>query len=193
MQLRDLRDFVELFILGKFIIDLPRFISNKQDRLKNYKYKTLIINYTSSTTISMNIYLDNAATTAIDAEVLNTMMPYLYRHYGNPSSNHSLGRRTHEAIEVSRQIIADIINVLPEEIFFTSGATEANNWAISSSLEAYRIKHVITSAIEHKSILETFTEHFYKNKIKLSFVNLDRKGNINLNHLEQLLAKTLVH
>lgn len=123
MQLRDLRDFVELFILGKFIIDLPRFISNKQDRLKNYEYKTLIINYTSSTTISMNIYLDNAATTAIDAEVLNTMMPYLYRHYGNPSSNHSLGRRTHEAIEVSRQIIADIINVLPEEIFFTSGAT----------------------------------------------------------------------
>lgn len=137
----------------------------------------------------MNIYLDNAATTAIDSEVLNAMMPYLYRYYGNPSSNHSLGRKVHDAIETSRHTIADILNVLPEEIFFTSGATEANNWAISSSLEAYRIKHVITSAIEHKSILETFTEHFYKNKIKLSFVNLDRKGNINLNHLEQLLAE----
>lgn len=138
----------------------------------------------------MNIYLDNAATTAIDSEVLNAMMPYLYRFYGNPSSNHSIGRKAHEAIEASRKVIADILNVYPEEIFFTSGATEANNWAITSSLETYKIKHVITSPIEHKSILETYTEHFYKNKIKLSFVNLDKKGNVNLSHLGKLLAQT---
>lgn len=137
----------------------------------------------------MNIYLDNAATTAIDSEVLNAMIPYLYRYYGNPSSNHSLGRKVHEAIETSRKTIADILNVFPEEIFFTSGATEANNWAITSSLDAYRIKHVITSPIEHKSILETYTEHFYKNKIKLSFVNLDKKGNVNLSHLTKLLSE----
>ena len=83
--------------------------------------------------MTMRVYLDNAATTALDPQVLETMLPFLQQHHGNPSSIHSFGRETRAAIEKARKQIAKILNVSPGEIFFTSGGTEANNMALQCS------------------------------------------------------------
>ena len=143
----------------------------------------------------MKVYLDNAATTALDKEVLETMLPYLQEHFGNPSSIHSFGRKTRSAIEGARKIIAKHLNVSPAEIFFTSGGTEAINTALIRAVEDLGIKHIITSKIEHHAVLHCVEELANSNRIKLSFVDLDSKGHVDLNQLEKLLAlgeKTLV-
>src|ERR1044071_3090309 len=97
----------------------------------------------------MKIYFDNAATTALDKEVLEAMLPYMTEHFGNPSSIHSFGRQTRAGIEGARKTIAKCLNVSPSEIFFTSGGTEADNMAIRCSIHDLKIKHAITSPIEH--------------------------------------------
>lgn len=99
-------------------------------------------------TINKPIYLDNAATTLITKPVLDAMMPYLTEQYGNPSSLYSLGRTTHKAVETARSQIAKAINAEPNQIFFTSGATESNNWVCSN------FKSVLCSPYEHHSILK---------------------------------------
>lgn len=135
----------------------------------------------------MSIYLDNAATTPLDAEVFTAMTPYLLNHYGNPSSHHALGRQARQAIEQCRATIAGLLNALPEEIVFTSGGTEADNTAILTAVHGYGIQHVITTRFEHHAVLHTLTDLQRKGLVKISFIKHDGKGNLHLEHLEQLL------
>ncbi len=135
----------------------------------------------------MKVYFDNAATTHLDKEVLNEMLPYLNEHFGNPSSIHSYGRKTRSAIESARKLVAKSLNVSPSEIFFTSGGTEADNMAIRCSIHDIGIQHAITSKIEHHAVLHTLEILEKEGLIKLSYVNLSANGHIDLIHLEQLL------
>jgi cysteine desulfurase len=135
----------------------------------------------------MKVYLDNAATTRLDPEVLEAMIPVMAEQYGNPSSIHANGRAARSLIERARKSIAGILNAAPAEIFFTSGGTEADNTAIRSSIETLGLKHAITSRIEHHAVLHTL-EHLQKTgHIELSFVNLDQHGVVDVAHLETLL------
>ncbi len=137
----------------------------------------------------MKIYFDNAATTPLDKEVLNEMLPYMTEHFGNPSSIHAYGRKTRAAIEGARKMVAKSLNVSPSEIFFTSGGTEADNMAIRCTIHDLGIKHAITSRIEHHAVLHTLEELEKEGIIKLSFVNITPIGHIDLVHLEQLLKE----
>ncbi len=132
----------------------------------------------------MKVYLDNAATTPMDKEVISAMLPFMEKHFGNPSSIHSFGREVRTALENSRKNIARLLNVSPSEIFFTSGGTEANNTAICCSIRDLGITHAITSPIEHHAVLHTLEA--MKN-IRLSFVKLHPGGHVDLEHLEELL------
>ncbi|HEU4717976.1 MAG TPA: cysteine desulfurase family protein [Bacteroidia bacterium] len=135
----------------------------------------------------MKAYFDNAATTQLDKEVLEAMLPLMTEHYGNPSSIHAWGRQTRAAIEQARKTVARLLNCSPSEIFFTSGGTEADNMAIRSSIEGLGLKHAITSPIEHHAVLHTLEALADKGQVKLSLVKLTDNGHIDLNDLEQLL------
>lgn len=142
------------------------------------------------------IYLDNAATTALDKDVLEAMLPYMTDKFGNPSSIYSYGRETKLAIETARKSVAKILGCNPGEIFFTSGGTESSNTAICSSVRDLGCKHIITSPIEHHATLHA-AEHIDKcGKATLSLVKVNPDGHIDYNHLEDLLKnseeKTLV-
>src|SRR5882757_9717240 len=142
------------------------------------------------------IYFDNAATTALDAAVLDAMMPYLTEKFGNPSSIYSYGRECRTAIEQARKSVAKILNAHPAEIFFTSGGTESSNTAITAAIRDLGCRHIITSVIEHHAVSHT-VEHLNNQDVtKVSFVKLLPDGHIDLEHLEKLLAaseeKTLV-
>ena len=103
----------------------------------------------------MAIYLDNAATTPLDAEVFEAMKPFMLQDFGNPSSTHSHGRKVRSAIESARKQIASLLNCTPGEIIFTSGGTEADNAIIAGSIKTFGIKHVISSALEHHAVEHT--------------------------------------
>ncbi|MDP3393657.1 cysteine desulfurase family protein [Sediminibacterium sp.] len=134
------------------------------------------------------IYLDNAATTSLDPAVLEAMMPYLTKHFGNPSSIYSYGRESRMAIENSRKLVAKILNAHPAEIFFTSGGTESSNMAITASVRDLGCKHIISSPIEHHATSHT-VEYLYQNgEAALSYVKLLPDGHIDLNDLENLIA-----
>lgn len=136
------------------------------------------------------IYLDNAATTSLDPAVLEAMMPYLTKHFGNPSSIYSYGRESRMAIENSRKLVAKILNAHPAEIFFTSGGTESSNMAITASVRDLGCKHIISSPIEHHATSHT-VEYLYQNgEAALSYVKLLPNGHIDLNDLENLLAES---
>lgn len=137
----------------------------------------------------MKVYLDNAATTPLDKEVLEAMMPYLTEHFGNPSSSHSFGRKTKTAIENARRAIARALNCSPSEIYFTSGGTEADNLAMHTSIRDLGCKHIITSAIEHSAVIKTAQLMEAEGKAKLSLVKLKKDGHVDLEDLEQLLAQ----
>src|SRR3984885_14355656 len=109
------------------------------------------------------IYLDNAATTSLDPEVLDAMMPFLTEKFGNPSSIYSYGRETKLAIENARKSVAKILGANPGEIFFTSGGTESSNTAIHASVRDLGCRHIITSPVEHHATLHTVEHmaHFY--------------------------------
>ncbi|HXD93365.1 MAG TPA: cysteine desulfurase family protein, partial [Bacteroidia bacterium] len=136
----------------------------------------------------MKVYLDNAATTKLDNEVFEAMLPYMKEEFGNPSSIHAFGRKTRSAIEGARKMVSKLLNVTPAEIFFTSGGTEADNMAIVKAIETYGITHAISSKIEHHAVEHTLCELEKAGKIKLSWVKVDKKGNVDLKHLEELLA-----
>ena len=142
------------------------------------------------------IYFDNAATTALDPEVLDVMMPFLTEKFGNPSSIYSYGRETKMAIENARKSVAKILNANPGEIFFTSGGTESTNTAITAALRDLGCRHIISSPIEHHATLHTVEHMAHFKHATLSFVHLTDKGHIDMAHLEELLAasseKTLV-
>jgi cysteine desulfurase len=134
------------------------------------------------------IYFDNAATTSLDARVLEVMMPYLTDKFGNPSSIYSYGRESRMAIENARKSVAKILNAHPAEIFFTSGGTESSNTAINAAVKDLACRHIITSALEHHATLHT-VEHLHKSgAVTLSFVNILPDGHIDLKDLERLLA-----
>lgn len=142
------------------------------------------------------IYLDNAATTSLDSEVLTAMMPYLTTNFGNPSSIYSYGRESKLGVENARKTVAKILNAHPSEIFFTSGGTESSNTAITASVRDLGCKHIISSPIEHHATLHTI-EYLHKaGEATLSYVKLLPNGHIDLDNLEYLLAnakeKTLV-
>lgn len=134
------------------------------------------------------IYFDNAATTPLDKEVLDTMLPYMTEKFGNPSSIYSYGRESRLAIENARKSVAKLLNAHPGEIFFTSGGTESNNTAILSAIRDLGCKHIITSPIEHHAVLHT-VEHFdHEAIVSTSFVKLMPNGHVNLADLEEQLS-----
>jgi len=138
----------------------------------------------------MRIYFDNAATTSLDKEVLEAMMPFLTEKFGNPSSIYSYGRETRMAVEQSRKTVAKILNAHPAEIFFTSGGTESSNTAILAAVNNLGCKHIITSVIEHHATLHT-VQHIDKLDLaKVSYVKLLPNGHVDLDDLENLLAGT---
>jgi cysteine desulfurase len=144
----------------------------------------------------MRIYFDNAATTAIDKEVFNAMVPFLENHFGNPSSIYSYGRETRIAIESARKSVAKILNAHPAEIFFTSGGTESSNTAIQSAVRDLGCRHIITSAIEHHAVSHTVSHFDNIDLVNVSYVKLLPNGHVDMEDLEKLLAasdeKTLV-
>src|SRR5579862_6449328 len=135
----------------------------------------------------MRVYLDNAATTPIDAEVLKEMYKVMETHYGNPSSIHGHGREVRTLIERSRRTIANLLHTSPAEIFFTSGGTEADNTAIRCGIIDNDLQHAISSPLEHHAVIHTLQSMQKAGIIKLSLVEVDNKGNINYDHLEELL------
>ena len=139
--------------------------------------------------MSKKIYLDYQATTPVDPQILKKMMPYFNENFGNPhSNNHDYGRKAAEAVEEARKNIANLINASKEEIIFTSGATESNNFAIKSIGRNYFEKdfQIITSKTEHKCVLESVYELEQEGK-KVNYLNVDENGLINLKDLENLL------
>ncbi len=143
----------------------------------------------------MKVYLDNAATTPLDPQVFEAMLPVLKDGFGNPSSTHAVGRKIKSLIERSRKNIAKHLNCAPGEIFFTSGGTEADNMAIQCAVNDLGVKHIITSCIEHHAVGHTVEKLKRDGLVELSYVHLDEKGHVDLQHLEQLLSvhpKTLV-
>ncbi len=137
----------------------------------------------------MNVYLDNAATTPLDPQVLEAMLPFMQDHYGNPSSIHSHGRKVKSAIEQARKKVADLLNTSPSEIFFTSGGTEADNTAIVGAVASKNIHHIISSPLEHHAVLHTI-ENLEKQKlVEVHLLDVSEKGEINTNQLESLLKK----
>ncbi|MFT7153939.1 MAG: cysteine desulfurase [Alteromonas macleodii] len=143
----------------------------------------------------MNIYLDNAATTQIDSEVIEAICKVMEENYGNPSSVHAFGRKARAEIEKARRTASSFLKVSPAEIFFTSGGTEADNMAILCSIRDLGVKHIITSKIEHHAVLHAVEAAEVKGDVGVSFVKLTENGHIDMTHLEQLLKtdkKTLV-
>lgn len=134
------------------------------------------------------IYFDNAATTALDKEVVEAMLPYMTTHFGNPSSIYSYGRESRLAIETARKSVAKLLNAHPGEIFFTSGGTESNNTAILSAIRDLGCKHIITSPIEHHAVLHTVEHYDCGDEVTSSFVKLFPSGHVDLEDLEEQLA-----
>jgi len=136
------------------------------------------------------IYLDNAATTPLDQQVLDVMLPYMTTHFGNPSSIYSYGRESRMAIENARKTVAKILNAHPAEIFFTSGGTESSNTAITAAVRDLGCKHIISSVIEHHATTHT-VEHLYNNgEAALSYVKLLPNGHVDVEDLENILANS---
>ena len=135
----------------------------------------------------MRVYFDNAATTPVDKEVLQEMIQVMETQFGNPSSIHAHGREVRTLLERARKTVANLFHASPSEFFFTSGGTEADNMAIRGTVADYGIKHVISSRIEHHAVSHTLEALQESGAIKLSFVDVDAKGNVDLQHLEELL------
>ena len=136
----------------------------------------------------MHVYFDNAATTPLDPEVLAAMLPFLSQHYGNPSSLHGPGRQVRAAIENARKTVAHLLNASPAEISFTSGGTEADNYAAFGSVRALGLKHAITSRLEHHAVLHPLQVMAKAGEIELHYLRHDAQGRFDLGHLEELLA-----
>lgn len=141
------------------------------------------------------VYFDNAATTPIRIEIVKRMGEVMSNDYGNPSSSHGFGRSSKVLIEKSRKVIASYFNVSAGEIIFTSGGTEADNLVLKSAVKDLGVRHIIISKIEHHAVLHTVQQLEVDYKINVSYVSLDKSGNVDFEHLENLLKtddKTLV-
>ena len=132
------------------------------------------------------IYLDNAATTKTAPEVVDAMLPYFSEYYGNASTIYSLGAESKKAMDHARQTIADSLGAKPEEIYFTAGGSESDNWALKATAEAYasKGKHIITTKIEHHAILHT-CEYLEKRGFEITYLPVDHNGHIDLDQLRE--------
>ena len=133
------------------------------------------------------IYFDNAATTMMDKDVLDAMLPYMTTQFGNPSSIYSYGRESRLGVESARKTVAKLLNANPGEIFFTSGGTESNNTAIFSAIRDLGCQHIISSPIEHHAVLHT-VEHYGCGDVTYSYVKLLPDGHVDIDDLEHQLA-----
>jgi len=136
------------------------------------------------------IYFDNAATTALDKDVLEVMLPYLTTHFGNPSSIYSYGRETRLAVENARKSVAKILGVHPAEIFFTSGGTESTNTAITAAVRDLGCTRIITSPLEHHATMHCTEALRKRGEVQLEYVNILPDGHIDLEDLASRLAQT---
>lgn len=135
------------------------------------------------------IYFDNAATTPLDDEVLEAMLPYMKGTFGNPSSTYSVGRMAKLGVETARKKVAQLLGVTPASIYFTSGGTESNNTAIASAVRDLGCTHIITSPIEHHAVLHTVEYYSQINNISFSLVALTKTGEVDYDNLETQLKK----
>ncbi|MBX4268808.1 cysteine desulfurase NifS [Clostridium estertheticum] len=144
--------------------------------------------------MNKSIYMDHAATTYVKPEVMEEMLPYFTKYFGNPSSIYTLARETKKAIDIGRDKVAKAINADSSEIFFTSGGSEADNWAIKGIASAYKKKgnHIITTVIEHHAVLHT-CEYLAKNGFDITYLPVDEYGFINIKDLENAITdKTIL-
>ena len=134
------------------------------------------------------IYLDTAATTKTSQEVVDAMLPYFTENYGNASSIYEVGQRSKEAITTAREDIAKVLGAKTEEIYFTAGGSEADNWALKAAFEAYSKKgnHIITTKIEHHAILHT-CEYLEKKGAEITYLDVDENGLVNLDELQKAI------
>lgn len=138
----------------------------------------------------MKVYLDNAATTPMAKEVIEEINPYLHTYFGNPSSTHSFGRKTKNAIEINRKKIANFIGAENNEIIFTSGGTEADNMAIRCAVTDLNVQRIITSKIEHHAVGHTVESLKESHNIDLIYLETDKYGNPSIKQLKKLLQET---
>ena len=138
--------------------------------------------------MSKFIYLDNAATTQVYPEVLKAMEPYFTEYYGNPSSIYSFAGESKKAVDEARQTIADFLHATSEEIYFTGGGSESDNWALKATAEAYKSKgkHIITSKIEHHAILHT-CEYLEKQGFEVTYLDVDENGLVHPEEVEKAI------
>jgi cysteine desulfurase len=137
----------------------------------------------------MKVYFDNAATTPMRKEVIESISSVMEECYGNPSSSHAFGRSAKTYVETARKGIANLLNAMPQEIIFTSGGTESDNMILNCAVKDLKVTTLISSSIEHHAVLHALEALKKNHKIKIAYVKVDHKGTIDLNHLEQLLKK----
>ncbi len=140
-----------------------------------------------------SMYFDNAATTRLDDEVLQEMLPYLKENYGNASSIYKLGRESRKAVEESRERISKVLNCKPNEIYFTAGGSESDNMAIKGIAKANKKKgnHIITSKIEHPAVLET-CKQLEKEGFEITYISVDENGIVDLEELKKSIKPTTI-
>ena len=134
------------------------------------------------------IYMDNAATTKTAPEVLEAMLPYFTEYYGNPSSIYEFAQKSKEAENRARAEIASVLGAKENEIYFTAGGTEADNWALKAAFEAYKDKgkHIITTKIEHHAVLHT-CQYLEKQGARVTYLDVDENGLVRLEDLEKAI------
>lgn len=134
----------------------------------------------------MRVYLDNSATTAVDKEVMEAMSKYFNSVYGNPSSLHSYGREALAAVDEARAVIAKLLNAQPNEIYFTSGGTESDNWALRGAAKIYgkQGKHIITTAIEHPAMMET-CKKLTREGFDVTYIGVNADGRVDVEELKK--------
>ena len=139
------------------------------------------------------IYLDDAATTKTAPEVVDAMLPYFTEHYGNPSSVYGFAAANKEVVASQREVIAGALGAAPNEIYFTAGGSESDNWALIAAAEAYgaKGKHIITSKIEHHAILHT-CEYLEKRGFEITYLDVDENGIVNLAQLRQAIREDTI-
>lgn len=142
----------------------------------------------------MKVYLDNSATTNLDKEVLEAMLPYYTDVFGNPSSLHSYGRRALKAVDDARETIAKCIGAKSNEIYFTSGGSESDNWALKGVVKASKQskKHIITSSIEHPAIMDTLSYLEEKEGVEVTYLPVDKDGRVSLHDIEEAVTDNTI-
>lgn len=143
--------------------------------------------------MNQNIYLDNAATTRTRQEVVDAMLPYFTEYYGNPSSVYEFASPSKQAVAKAREIIAGTIGAKPQEIYFTGGGSESDNWALKATADAYKAKgnHIITSKIEHHAILHT-CQYLEQHGFEVTYLDVDEYGMVKLEELRAAIRPTTI-